>query len=44
VGAAVGGGIGALIGVGIDALFEVAPSPAGISLGRLKGLRVRRRF
>jgi hypothetical protein len=41
---AAGAGIGALIGVGVDAMFEQTPQVAGIPAGRRKGVRVRWRF
>jgi hypothetical protein len=44
LGGAVGAGLGSLIGVGIDAMFERAPySGAGLA-GRRKGVRVSWRF
>lgn len=41
---AAGAGLGALIGVGVDALFERAPSTAGTPGGMRKGIRLRVRF
>lgn len=41
---AAGAGLGALIGVGVDALFERAPGPAGAPGGMRKGIRLRVRF
>ena len=41
---AAGAGLGALIGVGVDALFERAPGPAGAPGGMRKGIRLHVRF
>ncbi len=41
VGGAVGAGLGAVIGLGIDAMFEQAPYPGIGASGRRAGLRVR---
>jgi hypothetical protein len=41
---AAGAGIGALIGVGVDAMFEQAPHVAAGPGGRRKGVRLRWRF
>ena len=41
---AAGAGIGALIGVGVDAMFEQTPPVAGVPAGRRKGVRVHWRF
>jgi len=43
-GAVVGGLLGASIGVGVDALFDQAPSPPGVPAGRRRGVRLHFRF
>lgn len=44
VATAIGAGVGALIGVGVDALFERAPQTAGRPGGTRKGVQLRVRF
>lgn len=43
-GALIGGGIGAVLGAGVDALFEQAPGTGSDVRGRRTGVRVRWRF
>ena len=44
MGTAILGAVGAGIGAGVDALFEKAPSPTGLSQGYRRGVRVHLRW